>query len=179
MDDLIFTLLLLLIPILSIGIPIGLSYLIYFVLTKKKVNKLLRILALTPVFIMIYFLYYAIYPDNDFYRTYFKTVTGIDFPKSAKIIEKTASFPDHFGDYTSVFVIKVKTDFYDNLQLKLEQNKFEKGDGNWHNPKVDNFIKSLEKQTIIKDYFQNDASIYYYIAFLSDKQSIIIKRTSW
>ena len=77
-------LLLILIVIFLIGIPIGISYLIYNWIKKKEFDRKYRILAITPIIIVSYFIYDAIYPNEDFYKTDFKEVTAMEFPKKAK-----------------------------------------------------------------------------------------------
>ncbi|GAA4887741.1 hypothetical protein GCM10023311_09440 [Flaviramulus aquimarinus] len=90
--------------VLGVGIPIVISYLIYKWIKKKGFDKILRIFALTPILIVGYFVYGAIYPSSNFYKTDFNEVTNMEFPNSGIIKYKTASYPDHFGDYTSSFL---------------------------------------------------------------------------
>ena len=102
MDELLFFGAIILAFILIIGIPIGISYFLYKYLNRKFPNKLYKYFAFTPILILIYSVLTAIYPNEDFYKTDFKEVTQIEFPLDSKFIFKTATFPDHFGDYTSV-----------------------------------------------------------------------------
>lgn len=169
-----------LIFILLIGIPIGISYFIYRWIKKKEFNKNYRLLALIPIIIVGYFIYEAIYPDTDFYKTDFKEVTEIEFPKNGKILYKTASFPDQFGDYTSSFLVE-----FDIQQIKkLEQNLKTKGFVKEENKMSSNQLDYIEnKKRNIKysaEYVKNaDGGKYYSVGFLNDNKSVIITRVSW
>src|SRR6187455_2995215 len=56
-----------------------------------------------------------------FYKHDFKAVTGIEFPEDAKILYKTADFPDHSGDYTSVSIVRVNSRFFEDLPSSLQK----------------------------------------------------------
>ncbi|MCZ4410660.1 hypothetical protein O3Q51_17725 [Cryomorphaceae bacterium 1068] len=118
--EIIFLLLVLVAFVLVIGIPIGLSYMIYRFIKKRDYDKRIRIIALTPMLILGYLIYTAIYPDEDFYRHDFQEVAGIELPEEVDFKYNTASFPDHFGDYTSVSIIHVGKEFYQTLPAILK-----------------------------------------------------------
>ena len=58
--------------ILLVGIPIGISHFLYRWIKKKGFDKRLRLLASIPILIVGYFIYDAIYPSAEFYKTDFK-----------------------------------------------------------------------------------------------------------
>lgn len=68
------------------GTPIVISYLIYQWIKKMEFDIIYRLLALIPLIIVGYFIYEAIYPDTDFYKTDFKEVTDMEFPQNGEII---------------------------------------------------------------------------------------------
>ena len=133
-----FLILLILAFLLLIGIPIGLSYLIYRFIKKRNYDKRLRLIALTPILIMTYLIYSALYPSEDFYRTDFTEVTGIELPEHIEFKYKSATYPDHFGDYTSISIINVGKDFYNNLPKTLtEKGLKENGQKIMKNDKIE------------------------------------------
>jgi hypothetical protein len=173
-----FILLLFLIPILTIGIPIILSIWIYRILKKKDINPKWKILALIPILIVGYFVYDAFYPSSDFYKYDFKEVTGIELPENSEFEYKTASYPDLQGDYTSVSIIKVGTEFYKDLQTELIKNKlFENGKRLGHN-EMDNAKRNMNELKIEREFSKQVGGVFYYVAFLSDKKTILVQRSS-
>jgi len=180
MDGIIFTLLLILIPILIIGIPIGLSYFINRILKKKGVRPKWRVLSLIPIFIVGYLIFEGFYPSESFYEDDFKEVTGIEFPKNAEFEYKTASFPDHFGDYISISLIKVEKEFYDELPSKLLKKGLSENVEQVGSAEMDKVKSKLNGRIIEKEYaLEKGGGILYYVGFLSDKETLIIERLSW
>lgn len=166
--------------ILGIGIPIGMSYLIYNWIKKKGFDKKLRIIALVPILVVGYLVYDSIYPSSDFYKKDFKEVTNMEFPKSGMIKYKTASFPDHFGDYTSSFLVEFDQNDLTNLENQLKKNGVEEKDDNMESKQLNYIeqkigIKNYSKQYVI----DTIVSKYYSIRFLDDNKSVIITRVSW
>jgi hypothetical protein len=162
------------------GIPTCISYLIYRWIIKMKFNAIYRSLALIPLIIVGYFVYEAFYPDSDFYKMDFKEVTDMEFPKNGKILYKTASFPDQFGDYTSSFLAEFDEEFLEKLEVNLKNKNFT----NKENEMSSNELDCIEKRKRNIQYsFQyiNDKEVgkYYSIGFLDDKKSVIVTRVSW
>lgn len=143
---------------------------------KKGWSKHLRLLALIPLFVFGYFVYDAIYPAEDFYRQEFETGTGIDFPSEGKILFKTASFPDHFGDYSSVFCFETDSAFYDKLLSELELI------GDTTPIKHIDFIEMSERvegKQLETQISYDRGTVIYYVGFFSDKKTILFHRVSY
>ena len=115
MDGIVFIAAIVLLMGLLVGAPIGVSYIIIRIVEKKGYNRKWKLIALLPLLTVGYFIYTAIYPTEDFYKTDFKEVTGVNFPIEARIQYKSSTFPDPFGDYQSISVVKVSRSFYDSL----------------------------------------------------------------
>lgn len=180
MDSLIFILLLLLAFLLTVGIPSGIAYFIDRFIRKRNYNSRLRLFALTPIILLAFFIYRAFYPGEDFYEQDFKEVTGIEFPENGEFLYKTATFPDHFGDYTSTTIILVGQSFYQVLPQKLLLSGFkDETDSVYPNE----FQKALSYANIEKIEqkftFTEKGGKYFVVCFLSDKQSLLIQRISW
>ena len=166
--------------IFIVGIPIGISFLIYQRIKKSGFDKKYRFLAIIPLIIFGCLIYTAIYPNEDFYKTDFKEVTDMEFPKSGKIIYKTASYPDQFGDYTSSFLVELDKEYITKLKTKLNKNKFFEA----KNKMSSNELDYIEKQKInLKYSYEFNKNIesgkYYSIGILNDNKSVIITRISW
>ena len=180
MDEFLFILLLILIPILIIGIPILLTWWIYKILKKREINPKWRILAFLPIFIVGYFVYDAFYPSSEFYKTDFKEVTNMDFPESGNIIYKTASFPDHFGDYTSSFLVEFEESDLKKIEDKLKNSGFEEKENKMSSNELDYIENKKGRKNYSKEYIrQRKNGKHYSIGFLDDNKSVIITRVSW
>ena len=178
MDELFFWLLLILVPILIIGIPILLSIWIYRIMKRKGVDSKWRILAIIPVLIIGYFIYDAFYPSEEFYETDFKEVTGMDLPESADFEFKTAGYPDHFGDYTSVSIINVGTDFYKTMEKELQNNGLSENSKRIGCAEMDAAQAELNGLEIEREFSKEDGDKFLYIAMLSDEETILVQRSS-
>ncbi len=173
-------LLLLIVIILGIGIPIGTSYLIYRWIKKKGFDKRLRLLALIPIIIVGYLIYDAIYPSAEFYKMDFKEVANMDFPKSGKIKYKTASYPDHFGDYSSSFLTEFEQADLTKLEHQLKNNGFVEKENKMSSNELDFIERKKGRNGYSKQYVQEQENDrYYFVGFLDDKKSVIITRISW
>ena len=166
--------------LLIVGIPIGCSFLLYRFIKRKNYNRRLRIIAFAPVLIIGYLLYSAVFPSENFYRQDFKEVTGQDLPESVEFRYKSATYPDHFGDYASFSIIKVGKVFYMNLpQALLKKGYTEKGE-KVHSKEFDKALKNLGKLQIEKEFTLHEPQgKYYYVGFLTDQESIMVQRLSW
>ncbi len=173
-------LLLILAFLLIIGIPIGLSCLIYRFIKRKNYDKRLKLIALTPILIITYLIYSALYPNEDFYRTDFTEVTGIELPEHAEFKYKSATYPDHFGDYTSISIINVGRDLYNNLPKTLTEKGLKENGQKLHTTEFAKALKHTDNLEIDSEFsMEDDGGVYYYVGFLTDNETLIVKRLSW
>jgi hypothetical protein len=173
-------LLILLFMIFLIGIPIGISYLIYRWIKKREFDKKYRLLALIPSIIVGYFIYDAVYPDNDFYKTDFKEVTEIEFPEKGEIIYKNASFPDQFGDYTSSFLAEFDEEYIKKLEANLKNKNFIRQENKMSSNELDYLENRKGNIKYSSEYTKElDGGKYYSVGFLNDNKSVIVTRVSW
>jgi len=173
-------LLLFTVVIFLIGIPIGISYLIYCWIKNREFNKWYRLFSLLPIIIVGYFIYYAFYPDDDFYKEDFKEVTTMEFPESGEIIYKDASYPDQFGDYSSSFLVEFDNDDIQKIENNLESKGFAKK-GNDMNTDVLDYIENKKGDRKYSTQYVKDTDVgkYYSVGFLNDHKSVIVTRVSW
>jgi len=80
-------------------------------------------MILSLVAFFSYSIYIAVYPADSFYFDDFKTVTSREIPKSALVIDKSASYPDFHGHYISCSLIRLSKQDYLNLLNELNNDK--------------------------------------------------------
>lgn len=172
---------LILVFLIIIGIPVLLSFLIYMFIKRKNYDKRLRLIALLPILIVSYLIYTAIYPGEDFYRTEFIEVAGIELPDEAEFRYKSATYPDFFfGDYTSVSIIDVGEDFYNQLPKALAKKGLSENGETVSTEEFDKALEYTDNLKIAREFsIEEGGGVYYYIGFLTDKQTIIVQRLSW
>ena len=178
MTEFLYILLIILISIIIIGIPIILSFWIYRKFKNKRINSKWKILAFLPIFIVGYLIYDAFYPSSEFYATDFKEITGIELPITSEFNYKTSSYPDQHGDYNSVSIIEIGTEFYKNLQTRLIENGLSENGISLGCSELENAKKELNGLKIEREFSSEFNDKYYYVAFLSDKKTILVQRSS-
>jgi energy-coupling factor transporter transmembrane protein EcfT len=181
MDAIILIILFFLICGLILGIPIGLSIFSYKWLKKYGHKKFAVFVPTLIMGLLIYSIYYVIYPPDSFYVREFEYNTNLKFPKSGKIVYKDSNYPDHFGDYWAAAVIKV--DEKDYVKLKADISKPS-------DFQIDTTVQKIgiakEYDVLTKDIKESDLDIVFYntkkewfkVAFLRDKRTIIFERSS-
>jgi hypothetical protein len=173
-------LVLIIIVVLAIAIPIGISFLIYLWIKKKEFHKSFRILALIPILIVTYFIYDAIYPDTEFYKTDFKEVTEMEFPENGEIVYKSASFPDNFGDYSSSFLAEFDKNYIKRLEKHIKTKGFIKKENKMGSDELDYIERKKGSRKYLAEYYKEiESGKYYSIGFLDDNKTVIITRVSW
>lgn len=167
-----------LVPIFIIGVPVLLSFLIYKLLKRKDVKPKWRLLAFLPILIVGYFVFDAFYPSADFYKVDFKEVTGTELPKNYKFEFKTAGYPDQHGDYTSVSIIYVGAGFYNRLQSYLTKNGLSENGEKMGCIEMNKAKQKLNGLKIEREFSKEEQDRFYYVAFLSDKKTVLVQRSS-
>lgn len=180
MDGIIFFGAIILAFLLIIGIPIAITYFLYKYLYRKFPNKLYKYVAFAPTLLLIYSIWTAIYPSEDFYEDDFKEVTQIEFPKNSKFIYRDATFPDHFGDYTSVFLFETTKEETEKLKVQLEKLKFEEiKDDKWHSSETKIALQKTKAKISRQYTYEIEGGKNYYVGLFDDDKTILIRRISW
>jgi hypothetical protein len=129
---------------------------------------------------MTYLIYSALYPSENFYRTDFTEVTGIELPEQVEFKYKSATYPDHFGDYTSISIINVGRGFYNSLPKTLTEKGLKENGQKIHTTEFDKALEYTDNLEIEKEFtMEEGGGVYYYVGFLTDGETIIVKRLSW
>lgn len=64
-------------------------------------------------------LYSAFYPSESFYRDELHRLAQVDLPQGVIFLEKETTFPDHFGDYSACFIVRLAPSAMDEFKSKL------------------------------------------------------------
>ncbi len=120
----------------------------------------------------------TLYPTEEFYKQDFKEVTGINLPESTNFQFKTAGYPDHFGDQTFVSIINVGAAFHKNLEKELNNNGLSENDQRIGCVEMYNAKAKLAGLSIEREFSKEEGDKFLYIALLSDKETIIVQRSS-
>lgn len=174
-------LILILLAVLAVAIPLATSYGMYWFIRRQGYDKRLRLLALVPVLAAGYVVYTALYPTEEFYREDFREVTGTEFPANGVIAYKSATYPDQFGDYTSVSVVRVDQAFYRGLLQRLPGQGFTRpGPEDLGLPASNRIKEALAGRTVVQEYsLEKPHGKVYYVGFLSDRKTLVVQRASW
>lgn len=163
-----------------LSIPIVLAYFLYKHIKRKFTNKALRCLAFIPLLLFGYFIWAAFYPGEDFYKIDFKEVTELDCPEKADFVYKYASFPDSFGDYTSVFLIQIDPTEYDRLLHHLPNAGFVTTNNDpRHVPQTQIALTKASSQISMEFINETKEDKSFYVALFNDHKTVLVRRHSW
>jgi hypothetical protein len=160
-----------------LSIPAIILYLLYKWLKKKGYKWIGLLIIAISISTLVYGIYTAVYPTDSFYFDDFKKVTSLEIPKSAEVIDKTASYPDFHGDYISCSIMKLSKQDYQSLLNALNKDKTMR-----KNPEIsgsDELNKIMKTRNIsnIKQAFSReipDKDYFTYIGFFKDNESILV-----
>ena len=118
--------------------------------------------------------------DRPFKRN-FKEITGEEVPDGADFIYTEESPSDFHGDYGSISIVDVGSDFYQRLPDQLIRKGLAVDTAG---PRISEFRHAkhdLNRSSIVDQYMLLDGhrQVYHYVGFLSDKHSLILIRSSW
>lgn len=180
MDTFITIFSLLLAIIIIIGIPFALSYGIYQLTKLLNLHSYFQVLTIAPILAVGFLIYTALYPSKAFYKDDFKEVTNMAFPDDGKILYNDATFPDHFGDYSSISLIEVNANFYTQLANHLKNSGFKTGDQVVRSVDFYELYEQVGTENIQQEFaLDKPGGFAYYVGFMIDGKTIIVQRISW
>ena len=146
---------------------------------KKYLYNWKALLMITLLIISL-FIYKGCYPSEDFYREEFKEATGIELPKSAKFIYKTATYPDFQGEYSTKFIINVGKHFYKHLDKKLRIKGFSENQKNGRHKisfpeKIKSKSSKIKYLLSIEKWDSRPHIKCNYFGFIEDEESIAVE----
>lgn len=159
-------------------IPILIIYLIYKWSKRKMNTKIANSILAFMVILFLYISYADFYPLENSYSRNFEEKTKLNFPKSAKYLEKTSS--NSIFDFDGrMYYSKIEINKNDYLKLKSEIK-------DCGFIKVDYYTESIDTDKIFSK-IKNIDKIYrlrtsfdeYFVIFLSDKKTLVLLYRSW
>ena len=174
--------------ILAIIVAVGIFYIIpiviiYFIykFAKRKLNGKIANTFLT--FMIIIFLYISFadfYPLENSYKRNFEEKTELNFPKSAKYLEKiSANSIFNFGGKMYCSKIEISENDYLELKNEIEKSKFIKVESYTEEMDTDAIFSKIKHSEIDKIYRARTSFDEYFVIMLSDKKTIILFYRSW
>ena len=144
----------------------------------KRVIKFLKVFPIVIVLVIGYFVYEAIYPGDDFYKEEFHKVTERNTPKSAKIIDKSASYPDLHGDYCSSSQVRLSRQDFQRLLREVEGDiTMESTTEIIYFEEFESILNGKQPERILKKFIRKggeNTERYLFIGFYDDFQTIFI-----
>lgn len=163
--------------LLVLLIPATIVYFLYKFFANKGFKKPALVVVYGLIGFVLYNIYTAFYPTDEFFYADFKEVTLREVPKSAEIIKKTASYPDMQGNYSSISLMKLsKNDYQLLLRSILKDKKFTKG-YIIYSDFFDEVMDGISEKNIGRQLMgtpQTPYGNYRYIGFLDDGQTIVV-----
>ena len=155
-------------------IPVGMALLVYKLARKwLKRSIAIAIASIIPLF-CIYETYFAIFPDDSFYRGEFKLITGMECPRSAKFFSKDASYPLWQGEYSSCALIEFSPDDYLSILDTIKKDSLFSEGRDWGSPEKVKVTKGHNQGKIVYGATYNENDNLRYIGFYEDGKTIII-----
>ena len=174
--------------ILAIIIAVGIFYVIPIVIiyftykfAKRKLNgKIANSILTFMTIIFLYISYADFYPLENSYKRNFKEKTELNFPKSAKYLEKvSANSIFDFGGRMYCSKIEINETDYLKLKSEIEKSKLIKVENYTEQMNTDIIFSKIKNSEIDKIYRLRTSFDEYFVILLSDKKTIILFYRSW
>ncbi|WP_443946545.1 hypothetical protein ACJVDH_05395 [Pedobacter sp. AW1-32] len=158
-------------------LPLMLIAIVRITKLKLHLKRILMILLSVMQLTIFCTIYMAFYPTDSFFFDEYLNVVGKPIPDSARVIAKSASYPDFQGAYNSISLFRLSDYDYDKLLQEIYRNKnFKKADVIYSETYYDVF-HSYKNLTKIDWFARRNARLdmqYHLIGFLKDQKTIII-----
>ena len=170
--------------IVSVGIfyiiPIVIIYFIYKFAKRKLNGKIANTFLTFMIIIFLYISYADFYPLENSYKRNFEEKTELNFPKSAKYLEKvSANSIFNFGGKMYCSKIEISENDYLELKNEIEKSKFIKVESYTEEMDTDAIFSKVKHSEIDKIYRARTSFDEYFVIMLSDKKTIILFYRSW
>ena len=163
---------------LLIGVPVVLSILIFWFIRKRNYSAKYRIVALAPLLFLAYGLYLGLEKPFELYHDHFRQITGMELPEETEFRDYTDwGYGTTPADNSSLFCVKVDSDFYTKLKNELNPSS----------EKLPTLNESLEKRFLsmfgehyaedvdfqFSDYTE-EGSLLYFVGFFEDENLLLV-----
>ncbi len=166
--------------LIFILLPLGIIFLIYKIIKRKRNLKTARIVSVIFLIGLGYFVINDFFPNNSFYKNNFEENTNLKFPGNAKLKEtQGVNSIYNFGDYNISYLIELPKEDYQKLKGQLLDNGYKMETiylETKENEKLLALRPKLKIGTIVsKEFkFKNFESL-----FLNDGKTIICNSNKW
>ena len=172
--------------LLFLAVIAGASWVIYRFTAAHLQHPAWRYLAWAPPIAVVVLIYYAVNPSESIYYDDYYWVTGGEVPPGTDIILREATFPDQFGDYTSVAVFSIGNQAYNDLQRQLLERGWVEASPLYHTD-LSIPIKTALSDTAITlgltpptpDGNSMSRTEFGYVGFRSDGETVVVERSTW
>lgn len=153
------------------------ALIIFLVIKKTKWNPWFRTLAFLP-FLAFWIITYE--PADAIYHYAFEEVTGEKIPEDFRIIEKSHSSCDEFGDYFAFAVFEVDATTHQKVNKKFKFKAHENKILSDKPQSVEEYFKAHPEKNIQNSYhFRDEGGVELYGTTFSDRKTVLVYRWSW
>jgi hypothetical protein len=161
--------------LIFIVIPLTIIFFVYRILKNKSNRKTTIFITITLFSLLTYTIYYSFNPSKNFYINNFEENTLLDFPKSAKFIDKTASASIYdFGGKNISSLIELNEKEYEQICVELISKNFKKKETYLETEENEKLLLKKPNLNIERIYGIEKSGMNYEVLFLSDKKTIIL-----
>ena len=130
--------------------------------------------------IFFYISYTDFYPLENSYSRNFEEKTKLNFPKSAKYLEKiSANSIFDFGGRMYCSKIEINNNDYLKLKSEIEKSNLIKAEYYTEDIDTDKIFSRIKNSEIEKIFHLKTSFDEYFVIFLSDKKTLILFYRSW
>ena len=165
---------------LLVVLPLLIAYVLNKVIAKMTTKSYWKVLALTPIIVSTFLIYFSFYPSDSHYKEIYNQVTTTVFPDEAYILATYSGDPIFLEGHT-LFMVELEPSDYHSLQEKMYHSGYIK-DSDTHEflkPQYDvnNFFELKPEAKIEKVILKRPSPyVYFGVAFLNDYKTIIVKK---
>ena len=161
-------------------IPIVIIYFTYKFVKRKLNGKIANSILTFMIIIFLYISYADFYPLENSYKRNFEEKTELNFPKSAKYLEKvSANSIFDFGGRMYCSKIEISENDYLKLENEIEKSNFIKVESYTEEMDTDVIFSKIKDSEIDKIYRSRTSFDEYFVIFLSDKKTLILFYRKW
>ena len=168
-----------LIILLFILVPLGLSYLIYSFIKKRNYPPKYRLLALLPLVFLGYATYQGFVNPYSLYKNHFEQITSLELPSSTEFVDYTNWGYDGTSpnNNSSLFYVKLDPDFYNQLKNKLNPStkKLPKITKDYAFRFHKMFGQGFEDRMDLQfSYYNDDGELIHLVGFFEEEHSLLV-----
>ena len=154
------------------------SLIILWLVKKLKLSPRYRLIALLPVLFLAYGLYQGFTDPYSLYEGHFEEITGIQMPETTEFIDYVNwGYGTYPAENSSLFHVKVESDFYERLKSKLTPSTtpikglYQEAQVRFEDLLGENFIDQIDYQY---SKYDSKGAVLYVIGFIEEDHSLVV-----